>query len=83
MARRARGASKFGRECPKKLSVVGYDDQEGRATPIPPLTTVVLPNYEMGRSAVQTLLAEAAPPDGSARGVRQPRWNARCWYAKR
>jgi LacI family transcriptional regulator len=44
---------------PRELSVVGYDDQDLARYTHPPLTTVLLPNYEMGRWAADTLIALA------------------------
>ncbi|QBE67009.1 LacI family DNA-binding transcriptional regulator [Pseudoduganella lutea] len=44
---------------PDQLSVVGYDDQDIARYTHPPLSTVLLPNYEMGRWAAETLIAEA------------------------
>jgi LacI family transcriptional regulator len=44
---------------PRELSVVGYDDQDLARYTHPPLSTVLLPNYEMGRWAAETLIAEA------------------------
>lgn len=41
---------------PREVAVVGYDDQELARYTHPPLTTVLLPNYECGRMAVTTLL---------------------------
>jgi len=43
---------------PDDVSVLGYDDQEIARHTHPPLSTVVLPNYELGRWAVETLLQE-------------------------
>jgi len=43
---------------PEDISVIGYDDQEIARHTHPPLSTVVLPNYELGRWAVETLLQE-------------------------
>lgn len=46
-----------GLHVPDDLSVVGYDDQEDLADQITPaLTTVTIPHYEMGRTAVEHLL---------------------------
>jgi len=44
---------------PRELSVVGYDDQDLARYTHPPLTTVLLPNYEMGRWAAETLITQA------------------------
>jgi LacI family transcriptional regulator len=43
---------------PDDVSVLGYDDQEIARHTHPPLSTVVLPNYELGKWAVETLLQE-------------------------
>jgi LacI family transcriptional regulator len=43
---------------PRDLSVVGYDDQDIARYTHPPLTTVLLPNYEMGRWAADALIAQ-------------------------
>lgn len=46
-------------DVPKKLSIVGYDDLDLARYVHPPLTTVLLPNFEMGRWAAETLIREA------------------------
>jgi LacI family transcriptional regulator len=43
---------------PRDLSIVGYDDQDIARYTHPPLTTVLLPNYEMGRWAADSLVAQ-------------------------
>jgi LacI family transcriptional regulator len=48
----------LGLRVPDDVSVIGYDDQEIARHTHPPLSTVVLPNYELGRWAVETLLQE-------------------------
>ena len=48
----------LGRRVPEDVSVLGYDDQEIARHTHPPLSTVVLPNYELGRWAVEALLQE-------------------------
>jgi LacI family transcriptional regulator len=53
-------ASQRGLKVPDDLSIMGYDDQELARYTHPPLSTLVLPNYEMGRRAVETLIALAA-----------------------
>lgn len=58
-----------GLRVPEDLSVVGYDDQEDLADQITPaLTTVTIPHYEMGRTAVEHLLEaldSGLPPRGA------------------
>lgn len=49
-------ATDLGLDVPRDLSIVGYDDQDIAGYTRPPLTTVVLPNYEMGRKAVELLV---------------------------
>ncbi len=48
-----------GLRVPDDVSVVGYDDQAIARHTHPPLTTVVLPNHELGRRAVEMLMQEA------------------------
>ncbi len=50
-------AAELGLNVPGELSVMGYDDQELARYTHPPLTTLVLPNYEMGRRAAELLIA--------------------------
>lgn len=47
-----------GLDVPRQVSVVGYDDQDIARYTQPPLTTVLLPNYEMGRWAAEHLIAQ-------------------------
>jgi DNA-binding LacI/PurR family transcriptional regulator len=52
-----------GLEIPADLSVVGYDDQQLVAGELdPPLTTIALPHYEMGRWAAEVALGAREPP---------------------
>jgi LacI family transcriptional regulator len=48
--------AELGRRIPDDLSIMGYDDQELARYSMPPLSTVVLPNYEMGQRAAETLI---------------------------
>src|SRR4029079_8540468 len=48
--------SELGLRVPDDVSVMGYDDQELARYTHPPLSTLVLPNYEMGRRAAEALL---------------------------
>lgn len=60
----------LGVEVPGQVSVMGYDDQEISQHTHPPLSTLVLPSYEMGRLAVETLLAEARDPQVRRRRLK-------------
>jgi LacI family transcriptional regulator len=52
-----RAARRLGISIPDELSVVGFDNQDLLAPWLdPPLTTMQLPHYEMGRWAVEHLL---------------------------
>lgn len=55
------GAMEAVRECglsvPGDVSVMGYDDQELARYTHPPLSTLVLPNYDMGQRAAEALLS--------------------------
>jgi LacI family transcriptional regulator len=59
-------ATEQGLRVPDDVSVMGYDDHELARYTHPPLTTLVLPNYEMGRRAAELLVDIAyhgkAPP---------------------
>jgi len=56
-------AHKLGLRLPDDLSVVGYDDQQFvAAEQDPPLTTVALPHYEMGRWAMEQALGVGSAP---------------------
>lgn len=53
-----------GLDVPAGLSVVGYDDQQLVAGELdPPLTTIALPHYEMGRWAAEVALGAREPPE--------------------
>jgi LacI family transcriptional regulator len=51
-----------GLRVPEDVSVMGYDDQEISRHTHPPLSTLVLPSYEMGQVAVEQLLRLARSP---------------------
>jgi LacI family transcriptional regulator len=56
-----------GLEIPHYLSVIGYDDQQLiAAEQDPPLTTVALPHYDMGRWAMEVALGVRAEGDEDA-----------------
>ena len=60
----------LGLRVPEDVSVMGYDDQEISRHTHPPLTTLVLPNYEMGQAAVEALMTLAHAEPGSERSRR-------------
>ena len=62
-----------GLRIPEDVSVVGYDDREIAQFMRPPLTTVVLPHYEMGLQAAETLIDGQLRPEG-----RQPQIKVEC-----
>jgi LacI family transcriptional regulator len=59
----------LGRSCPRDLSVVGFNDMPLVDHIRPPLTTVRVPGYEMGRRAAEMLLAHIEHPDRPAETV--------------
>jgi LacI family transcriptional regulator len=56
----------LGLRVPDDVSVVGYDDREIAQFLHPPLTTVLLPHYEMGGLAVELLLEQIGSPRKSS-----------------
>ena len=52
-------ASELGLSVPSDVSIMGYDDQELSWYPHPPLSTLVLPNYKLGRRAAELLIGIA------------------------
>ncbi len=58
----------LGRKIPEDVAVIGYDDREIAQHLHPPLTTVLLPHFEMGSIAAELLVDAAA---GSAIRPRQ------------
>ena len=51
-----RALAEAGRHCPDDISVVGHNDMPMVDTLQPPLTTVAIPQYELGRRAASRLL---------------------------
>lgn len=50
---------KLGLKVPDDVAVVGYDDREIAQFTHPPLTTLVMPHYEMGEFAAELLIDDA------------------------
>ena len=59
-----------GIECPDDVSIVGYNDVPLTAHLNPPLTTIRLPGYELGRLAAELVISPAAGADGVAGKVQ-------------
>lgn len=52
-----RALPEAGTRCPEDLAIISFDEYPWAAVACPPLTTVRVPNREMGRVAAETLLA--------------------------
>lgn len=64
-----KAARELGLRVPEDLAVAGFDDFDFAAALDPPLTTVRIPGYEMGRQAARSLLRaveSGAPAESSA-----------------
>ncbi len=62
-----RAAHHRGLRIPQDLSIVGYDDQQFiAAEQDPPLTTIALPHYEMGRWAMEVALGVRTDEEADA-----------------
>ncbi len=59
-----------GIECPDDISLIGYNDVPLTAHIHPPLTTVRLPGYELGRLAAELVIAPVPDPDVAAGKVQ-------------
>jgi LacI family transcriptional regulator len=66
----------FGLKVPADVSVISFDDHPVATWIRPKLTTIALPHYELGRKAVEVLLAEinreGTPPEGETYRVPMP-----------
>jgi LacI family transcriptional regulator len=59
------GLRAAGLQIPRDVSVIGFDDIAFAASAEPPLTTVCLPRVELGRRAVEALMANIEHPERS------------------
>jgi LacI family transcriptional regulator len=63
----------WGLRTPEDISVVGYNNDAVAQDLNPPLTTVNIPSYELGRAAVRLALGEEIATPGAARDIGQTR----------
>lgn len=56
-------AAELGRNCPADISVVGFNDMLLAGRLQPPLTTIRVPQYDVGARAAEMLLAQVDDPD--------------------
>jgi LacI family transcriptional regulator len=59
-----------GVRCPEEISVVGFNDMPFADRFQPPLTTIHIPHYEIGRAAAQLMLERLQDGDSDPRDVR-------------
>jgi len=61
-----------GIDCPREVSVVGFNDMDWSDRFSPPLTTMRIPHHQLGVEAADLLLERLATPDAAARHVVLP-----------
>jgi LacI family transcriptional regulator len=59
-----------GRLCPQEISVVGFNDMPFAARFQPPLTTIHIPHYEIGKAAGELMLERLQDGDSPPREIR-------------
>jgi LacI family transcriptional regulator len=59
-----------GRSCPEDISVVGFNDMPFAARFQPPLTTIHIPHYELGKAAGELMLERLQDGDSPPREIR-------------
>jgi LacI family transcriptional regulator len=67
-----RAGRELGLECPRDVSVIGFNDMLFAEEFTPPLTTVRVPTVEMGAAAGRMLLQQLADPASTPLPVRLP-----------
>jgi len=65
-----RAVREAGLQCPADVSVVGYNDMPMTDRVAPPLTTVRVPYFDIGREAAALLVQSLAPGASAGRSVR-------------
>jgi LacI family transcriptional regulator len=68
----------LGKRIPEDVAVVGYDDREVAQFARPPLTTILLPHFEMGARAAEFIINNSGPRKG-----RQPQIKVECPLVER
>jgi LacI family transcriptional regulator, galactose operon repressor len=59
-----------GVRCPEEVSVVGFNDMPFAARFQPPLTTIHIPHYDLGKAAAELMLERLQDGDSAARDIR-------------
>ncbi len=59
-----------GVRCPEEVSVVGFNDMPFAARFQPPLTTIHIPHYEIGKAAAELMLERLQDPDSPPGEIR-------------
>jgi LacI family transcriptional regulator len=59
-----------GVRCPEEISVVGFNDMPFAARFQPPLTTIHIPHYEIGKEAAQLMLERLQDGDSAPREIQ-------------
>lgn len=62
--------AELGVRCPDDVSVVGFNDMPFAARFQPPLTTIHIPHYEIGRAAAELMLERLQDGDSPPREIR-------------
>lgn len=65
-------AQQLGLKIPDDLSVVGHNNYRIAQLSMPPLTTIALPLFDMGRTAAEILLRNIADPNTPVENVYKP-----------
>jgi LacI family transcriptional regulator len=59
-----------GVRCPDDISVIGFNDMPFAARFKPPLTTIHIPHYEIGKAAAELMLERLQDGDSAVREIR-------------
>ena len=58
-----------GLNCPDDIALAGFDDMPWTRVVTPAITVIAQPTYEIGRSAIELLLARIAQPEQAQRRI--------------